>query len=355
MQGRFVTLESVEDDSDAEIEQKRRLPKLTICLLATLFLFATWLLVNCILDPPHISIQDKSRVHACGPHNVTVIGWNLFLMYGKPSLHERTQLIADKIGQYDIMLFTEAWNLPLFSPHWWTVRILKKTADERGFNMLSNFRGGARFQDSGLTIITHYEIMKHDFIVFTHSHGIDSLASKGALYAKLKISENHVLHCFVTHLNAKYRLKDTVTGEVRKKQYGQLLDWIQSLSSDFNPEDRVVVFGDFNVNRNEQQELIDSFTANNFKTMDDVNGTTAFSVYNRHGKGIDLIPDMYDIDIPEEDTVEADHLDWMFYRDREHHWKTSIEIMSPSAGSGPHKFKALSDHRAVTAEIPVPC
>jgi len=240
----------------------------------------------------------------------------------------------------------------MFSSNWWSIKLLHEAATDFGYNMLSGFRTGGRLLDSGLAIMTKYPILEHEFHMYQTHSGIDSLAAKGILYAKVQITNSEVIHCFVTHLNAQYKSPDPETRRTRKEQMDELTNYIDGFVSAgrIEPYDRVIIFGDFNTQDEVEygvlKDAIDGASIE-FSAMSQFLEPTAFQVVGPDGKDKHFIPDMFQREIPDDFTVLPHHMDWMFYRNQHEPWNISIEVIdSKQQGS---IYKSLSDHRAVTA------
>jgi endonuclease/exonuclease/phosphatase family metal-dependent hydrolase len=110
-------------------------------------------------------------------------------------------------------------------------------------------------EDGGLTILSTYPIIAVSGFVYSKSLLPDSLASKGALYARINLApaskiKDCYIHVFVTHMQAtrKYKPKECV--KVRKSQFAELKKFMQNATAakdgkyDGYP---IVLMGDFNV------------------------------------------------------------------------------------------------------------
>ena len=58
--------------------------------------------------------------------------------------------------------------------------------------------------NSGLLTLSKYPIVVTEFVEYKAKAGIDSLATKGVLYSKIKMPNHHHVHVFNTHLQATY-------------------------------------------------------------------------------------------------------------------------------------------------------
>ena len=111
------------------------------------------------------------------------------------------------------------------------------------------------FQDGGLIILSTYPIIAASGFVYTESRGADSLANKGALYARINLApaskrEDCYIHVFVTHAQATRKNNPAGCAQVRKAQFKELKKFIEKATAgkdgkyDGYP---IVLMGDFNV------------------------------------------------------------------------------------------------------------
>ena len=110
-------------------------------------------------------------------------------------------------------------------------------------------------QDGGLIILSTYPIIAASGFVYTESRGADSLANKGALYARINLApaskrEDCYIHVFVTHAQATRKDDPAGCAQDRKEQFKELRQFIQNATAgkdggyDGYP---IIVMGDFNV------------------------------------------------------------------------------------------------------------
>jgi len=83
----------------------------TRLLVLTLSTISFYLLWNLVLLSPRVSTNHDAEVLADCESEMKIIGWNIFAMFGKPFLRERTEEIASRIPEYDIWLL-RFWNNP---------------------------------------------------------------------------------------------------------------------------------------------------------------------------------------------------------------------------------------------------
>jgi len=118
--------------------------------------------------------------------------------------------------------------------------------------------------DSGLMILSKFPISESDAITFDAGTGVDRIFGKGAIYAKIRVSESEHFHLVLTHLQASYSdsrpnqsAKDVA---VRRRQLSQACDLAKRHATDSHP---LFLCGDFNVNSlsRSESELFDEVIA----------------------------------------------------------------------------------------------
>lgn len=105
-----------------------------------------------------------------------------------------------------------------------------------------NTRVLSRGQDGALLLISRFPITAVSAFIFSASRGWDRLASKGVLYAKIRMPANRHIHIFNTHMQAGYATADH---RVRMEQLGEFQQFMRNLSIDTN--EPIVFMGDMNV------------------------------------------------------------------------------------------------------------
>ena len=139
-----------------------------------------------------------------------------------------------------------------------------KLVDERPNEMTSKIvfgpyyvlgpKSSALSRNGGLLILSKFPVILTSAFVFEKGAGFDALASKGALYARIKTesSEGDYVHVFNTHLQAHNSQEDK---EARTSQVKELFQFIENcitydinnpLSEDYDGKP-VIIMGDFNI------------------------------------------------------------------------------------------------------------
>ena len=114
--------------------------------------------------------------------------------------------------------------------------------------------------DSGLLILSRYEIIENDCYDYYLNVSGDSVSNKGVLYAKIKIN-NRYLFLFNTHLQSTYfdesQTKINSTIQVRTGQIEELINFVYNKLL-LIPKDQVkrgclLIVGDFNIDAHDNK------------------------------------------------------------------------------------------------------
>ena len=162
-------------------------------------------------------------------------------------------LIEDYLNSFDIICLQEVFE-PLSSRK---EKIIRE-AGRMGFFVATTSKPSitrGHLIDSGLVILSRYEILEKDEVIYTQGKGVDRLCSKGSLYIKIKPFNTH-LHIFTTHLQAEYFTEDFKTfiqyREVKKSQLIEFKNFVNNKTQLSN--DPIFIAGDFNVDGRENNE-----------------------------------------------------------------------------------------------------
>ena len=153
---------------------------------------------------------------------------------------ERQEQFKKEIVKYDIVCLQEVWS---FNDQVKQLRDdLVNHARSNGFKwvVIGPQKKDGEVADSGLVILSRYEIKEYDAIVYAKATGIETLASKGALYVKIAI-DSLILDVVTTHMQAGNSTMDSTT---RKEQVMELKSFINEKTSESS---KVIVAGDFNI------------------------------------------------------------------------------------------------------------
>ena len=114
--------------------------------------------------------------------------------------------------------------------------------------------------DSGLLILSRYEIIENDTYDYYLNVSGDSVSKKGILYAKIKINDKY-LFLFNTHLQSSYfdesQTNINCTIQVRTGQTEELINFVYNKLLSF-PKDQVkkgcvLIVGDFNIDAHDNK------------------------------------------------------------------------------------------------------
>ena len=114
--------------------------------------------------------------------------------------------------------------------------------------------------DSGLLILSRYEIIENDTYDYYLNISGDSVSKKGILYAKIKINDKY-LFLFNTHLQSSYfdesQTNINCTIQVRTGQTEELINFVYNKLLSF-PKDQVkkgcvLIVGDFNIDAHDNK------------------------------------------------------------------------------------------------------
>ena len=160
--------------------------------------------------------------------------------------NERLEAFKTTIDKYDIICLQEC-----FGAFNYRRDKLIRYAKSVGFEYhaigpeRNIFKG--KYADSGLLILSRFEILESRTIQFSNSVNTDRFAAKGSMYVKLDVYGSPY-YVFNTHTQASYteNLTESDVGVmVRKTQLSQIKEFIENA---IQKEDKVIVVGDFNVN-----------------------------------------------------------------------------------------------------------
>ncbi|ORX87660.1 hypothetical protein BCR32DRAFT_274268 [Anaeromyces robustus] len=186
--------------------------------------------------------------------NIRILSYNVFLR--PPPVHdklsdykeERVKLIGDTVvPNYDIIAFEEAFG---------SLNKRRDALKEYGkkHGLIYNYSDAPHSicnlkVDGGLLLLSRYPIVEKDSTEYSRGCHSDWLASKGALYVRLKIGDNKHINIFLTHLQASYEeypKPDSKAVKVRMQQALHLHKFIFEHMKNHKNEP-CFVMGDFNV------------------------------------------------------------------------------------------------------------
>lgn len=164
----------------------------------------------------------------------------------------RTQVLVQRIiPEFDVVVLQEVFST-LNSRKGFIVGEARKAGlvySQEG-PAASLFSGS--LTDSGLLVLSRYEIVDRDLITFEDSMGPDRLSAKGVIYVKIKTNASPI-NLFTTHLQSSYTTQSYSDfmkyRQIRRKQLVQLRKFIDIKVQ--NPNETVIIAGDLNVDGRE--------------------------------------------------------------------------------------------------------
>jgi len=199
--------------------------------------------------------------------NLRILTYNFFMR--PPGIHDNgsdykgerlKSFLNNELNNWDIICFQE-----MFGSYSKRKNTLLNKAKKCGFkyhiegpipNVLSR-----HIVDGGLMILSRFQIVAKESIIYSKGTSSDALASKGVLYAKIKLPNGMYFHVFTTHLQASYydrsvkRLKEFES--IRLNQMKELRDFMHIITKD----DTLPIFlmGDMNVPAIENNDESDEY------------------------------------------------------------------------------------------------
>jgi endonuclease/exonuclease/phosphatase family metal-dependent hydrolase len=163
----------------------------------------------------------------------------------------RVKATADQLIDYDVIGFSEVFTAAHKS------RLISQLNSQHATPWSVAHgpdRGSWRMTDSGLLLVSRFPIVEQDNLAFRHSSRIvkdglkaDGLATKGVIYAKLQITDQKQLCCFLTHL-------DSLLPDIRERQICELVEFVRTNTT---AADTILLLGDFNIEGPVSSEVSD--------------------------------------------------------------------------------------------------
>ena len=208
----------------------------------------------------------------------------------------RIKDFLEQLPNFDIICFQELFTTLNDRKH----RIIRKGA-KMGLKYYASPRVPSFFSkylvDSGLLIISRYEIVEDDFYEYYITISGDAVSGKGILYAKIKINDKF-LFLFNTHLQSTYydesQKNIDCTIQVRTAQTEELINYIYNklliIPRDEIKNGCVIVCGDFNIDAHDNKFAKIKYKIPNYNN-------TEYNILklklNKLGKAIDLMEKKY--------------------------------------------------------------
>jgi len=202
--------------------------------------------------------------------------------------------------------------------------------------------------DSGLLILSRYEIVENDSYNYYINISGDAPSSKGILYAKIKINDKY-LFLFNTHTQASYydeSLKNiNSTIQVRTAQTEELINYVYNKLLNIPKEQVnkgcVLIVGDFNIDAHDNKMLREKYSIPKYKITE---YELLKKKLNKLGTAIDLMKKKYNEhlytfgnnDKPEYDKVLTGKSDFNMKQTLDYMWEIipnyNLDIYQKSQG-----------------------
>ena len=196
--------------------------------------------------------------------------WRPFLLHigHNEYIQQRSQLLSEKLDDYDIVCLNEAFHFGSF-----TVKNFITSMRSRGFNYVVSSRPvkllSKRLIDSGVMILSKYPITETADITYSSGRSYDDFAAKGCVYAKIHVSESEFVSVFATHLQASYGAVTDADFEVRASQLRAINKFMRAHANSSSP---MFLLGDMNIDSSgegrEYAQMIEELRIDGFELID---------------------------------------------------------------------------------------
>ena len=221
--------------------------------------------------------KSNSNEELLTRNSIRLLSYNFFLRpppinnNGSDYKNERLKDFFEFLPEFDIICFQEIFTTLTDRKH----QMIREAA-KSGFKYHVSSRPPSFFSeyitDSGLLILSRYEILECDYYDYYLNISGDAPSNKGIIYAKIKIN-NRYLFLFNTHLQSTYfdesqsNINDTI--QVRTKQTEELINFVYNKLLAF-PRDEiekglVLIVGDFNIDAHNNQFLREKYKLPKYK------------------------------------------------------------------------------------------
>jgi endonuclease/exonuclease/phosphatase family metal-dependent hydrolase len=201
-----------------------------------------------------------------------------------------------------------------------------------------NENRGEPLADDELTIVSRFPIVETNSYIYKNSYGIDGLAAKGVLHARIRVGEPEAstyVDVFATHLQAGH-------DDYKRCQVIELADFIYETADPVNP---VLLLGDFNIDGSTEAR---AEPASNYNYLMNILKNLS-SGHNIQDTGLHLTSGTDHSDNPEENRKKR--IDHIFVSQNLTWSQDNVQIVD---FAGIEEKPTLSDHAAVTAILELP-
>jgi endonuclease/exonuclease/phosphatase family metal-dependent hydrolase len=212
--------------------------------------------------------------------SIKVLSYNFFCRpppintNGNDYKNERLNDFVELMPDFDIICFQEVFTTLNDRKH----KMIREGA-KAGLKYYLSAQAPSFFSgylsDSGLLILSRYEIVENDRYDYYLNISGDAASKKGILYAKIKINDKY-LFLFNTHLQSSYfdesqkNIDNTI--KVRTAQVEELINFVYnkllSIPKEQIEKGLVLIVGDFNIDAHDNKVLKDKFTIPKYNTTE---------------------------------------------------------------------------------------
>ena len=210
-------------------------------------------------------------------NSIRLLSYNFFLRpppinnNGSDFKNERLKDFFEFLREFDIICFQEIFTTLTDRKH----QMIREAA-KSGLKYHVSSRPPSFFSeyitDSGLLILSRYEILECDYYYYYLNISGDAPSNKGIIYAKININ-NRYLFLFNTHLQSTYfdesQSNINCTIQVRTKQTEELINFVYNKLMKIPREQiekgLVLIVGDFNIDAHNNQFLREKYKLPKYK------------------------------------------------------------------------------------------
>ena len=242
----------------------------------------------------------------------------------------RLQDFIEQLHNFDIICFQELFTTLNDRKH----RMIREAA-KVGLKYYLSSKVPSLFShylvDSGLLILSRYQIIEHDYYQYFINILGDAVGSKGVLYAKIKIN-NKYLFLFNTHLQSTYfnesQRNIDFTIQIRTSQTEELINFVYNKLLVIPREEvkngLILIAGDFNIDAHDNKFIKKKIKFPKYKN-------TEYNIFkkkiNKLGTAIDLMEKKYNKHIYTFGNNEKEEYDHTFISKVEFNIKQTLDYI----------------------------
>lgn len=210
-----------------------------ILMLSIIVTFKVW------IDITHLeSTIGDNKVCYKNVRSVRVLSFNMFMRswcFGDNKNKRLDVFINNYLKDFDIVCLQEMFGVFTFRCHR-LIKIAKKMGFKYSVVPLNPSLSSKKVIDSGLVVLSRYNILEYKFIPYKDCIYVDKYAEKGFQHCKISIN-GYIIDLINTHIQASYKIDDIIGDRVKFLQIEQLGKYIEKCN---NP----LVCGDMNCDGN---------------------------------------------------------------------------------------------------------